>query len=333
MIFSHLALALLPVCLFLLSLLYLDSYKLVRLQTIAQLVIIGCATAALSLFINWILEKHGVDRRLLLRFGAPAVEEILKALPLVFLIRTKRIGFLIDAAIFGFAIGTGFAVVENFYYLSALTHASPALWVVRGFGTAIMHGGTTAILAMTTVALSERKQSDALWLFVPGLLMAFAIHSLFNHFVVSPVTSAIVIVLLLPPMLVLVFSQSERYLQSWLGSGFDLDSELLRAIGSGEFGQSPAGEYLQSLRDHFDGAVLADMLCYLRMHSELSLRAKGVLMLHENGFPVKKDPDISEKLAELRYLEKSIGKTGELALAPIMNRSSHDVWQLRMLEE
>jgi RsiW-degrading membrane proteinase PrsW (M82 family) len=333
MTFSHLALALLPVCLFLLSLLYLDSYKLVRLQTIAQLVIIGCVVAALSLFINWVLETHGVDRRLLLRFGAPAVEEILKGLPLLFLIRAKRIGFLIDAAIFGFAIGTGFALVENFYYLSTLLHASPALWVVRGFGTAVMHGGTTAILAMTTVALSERKRSDSLWLFVPGLVMAFAIHSLFNHFVVSPVASALVIVLVLPPILVLVFSQSERYLQSWLGSGFDLDSELLRAIASGKFGQSPAGEYLQSLRDHFDGAVLADMLCYLRMHSELSLRAKGVLMLHENGFPVKKDPDIAEKLAELRYLEKSIGKTGELALAPIMNRSSHDMWELHMLEE
>jgi len=332
MTFSHLALALLPVCLFLLSLLYLDSYKLVRLQTIAQLVIIGCVVAALSLFINWVLETHGVDRRLLLRFGAPAVEEILKGLPLLFLIRAKRIGFLIDAAIFGFAIGTGFALVENFYYLSTLLHASPALWVVRGFGTAVMHGGTTAILAMTTVALSERKRSDSLWLFVPGLVMAFAIHSLFNHFVVSPVASALVIVLVLPPILVLVFSQSERYLKSWLGSGFDLDSELLRAIASGKFGQSPAGEYLQSLRDHFDGAVLADMLCYLRMHSELSLRAKGVLMLHENGFPVKKDPDIAEKLAELRYLEKSIGKTGELALAPIMNRSSHDVWELHMLE-
>ena len=56
-------------------------------------------------------------------------------------------------------------------------------------------------------------------------------------------------------------------------------------------------------------------------------------MLHENGFPVKRDPDIAEKLTELRYLEKSIGKTGELALAPVMNRSSHDVWELRMLEE
>src|SRR5438132_14171420 len=118
MIFSHLALALLPVCLFLLTLLYLDSYKLVRLQTIAELVIIGSVIAALSLLINWILETHGVDRRVLLRFGAPAVEEILKALPLVFLIRTKRIGFLIDAAIFGFAIGTGFALVENLLSVS-----------------------------------------------------------------------------------------------------------------------------------------------------------------------------------------------------------------------
>ncbi len=77
---------------------------------------------------------------------------------------------------------------------------------------------------------------------------------------------------------------------------------------------------------------MADMLCYLKLSSELSLRAKGVLMLHENGFAVKKDPDVNAKLDELRYLKQSIGKTGELALKPILNHSSHDLWQLQMLE-
>jgi hypothetical protein len=193
--------------------------------------------------------------------------------------------------------------------------------VVRGFGTAVMHGGTTAIMAMTAKALWPR-------LAVVGIAIAFALHSLFNHFVLSPAMSTLVIILVLPPLMVLVFAQSERHVRQWLGTGFDLDAELLQAMSSGEFAQSGAGQYLQSLRDHFEGAVLADMLCYLRLQSELSLRVKGVLMLRESGFPVKKDAEVREKLSEMRYLRGSIGKIGELALAPLLR----DVWQLHMLE-
>ena len=73
------------------------------------------------------------------------------------------------------------------------------------------------------------------------------------------------------------------------------------------------------------------MLCLLRLHAELALRAKGILMLRESGFPVKREPEIDEKLAELEYLTKSIGKTGELSIAPVLHSSSADVWQLKML--
>jgi hypothetical protein len=130
-----------------------------------------------------------------------------------------------------------------------------------------------------------------------------------------------------------VFAESERLLQSWLGRGFDLDGELLRAIRSNEFTSSRPGRYLMTLREHFEGTVVADMLCYMRLQAELSLRAKGILLLRENGLPVKRDPDIEARLRELRFLQKSIGRTGELALAPILNRSPHDLWQIYMLEK
>ena len=332
MITVHALLAFLPVSLFLLSLLYLDSYKLVRFRTLVELVIIGAAAAALSLYLNNAVEDMGVDRQTVLRFVAPAVEEILKAVPLIILIARKRIGFLVDAAINAFAVGTGFALLENLYYLGELEDAHAALWIVRGFGTALMHGGTVAIMAMATLAVCERQKSDAAWTVFPGLAFAFIVHSMFNHFMLSPIASTVAIVVILPPLIVLVFAQSERYLQTWLGSGFDLDAELVRAIRSGEFGQSPAGDYLRSLRQHFKGEVMADMLCYLQLRTELSLRAKGMLMLNENGFSMKRDPDIEAKLEELRYLKRSIGKTGELALAPILHNSSRDLWQLQMLE-
>ena len=325
-------LAFVPVSLFLLCLLYLDSYKLVRFRLVIELVIIGAIAAAISLHINDPIEALGVDHTLMLRFIAPAVEEILKAIPIIVLIHRKRIGFLVDAAITGFATGTGFALLENLYYMGELHRSTEALWMVRGFGTALMHGGSVAIMAMMTLAISERQRTDALWSAVPGLIFAYMIHSLFNHFVLSPIASTVMIVMVLPPLVVLAFAQSERYLQQWLGSGFDLDSELVRAIASGEFGQTPAGDYLRTLRQHFAGEVMADMLCYLRLRSELSLRAKGMLMLHENGFSMKRDPDIDAKLEEVRYLRKSIGKTGELALKPILHHSSRDLWQLQMLE-
>ncbi|HUP50371.1 MAG TPA: PrsW family glutamic-type intramembrane protease [Thermoanaerobaculia bacterium] len=335
---AHLALqsilGLAPVCLFLGSLLYIDSYKLVRLGRILQLIAAGGLAAALSYAVNRkILEIDLVGHGTLTQFAAPAVEEALKLVPLLLLFRARRIGFVIDAAICGFACGAGFAVVENLYYLSAVSGRGLAFWVVRGFGTAVMHGGTTAIAAMLMKALFQRRESTSILLATPGFAAAFTIHALFNQFILSPLVSAVAVMALLPPLIVMVFALSERHLQRWLGSGFDLDAELIRAIRSSDFASSRPGRYLQELRDRFDGPVVADMLCYLRLYSELSLRAKGILMLRENGLPVPHAPETRGKLAELQYLKAAIGQTGQLALAPLLHRTSHDVWQLQLLEE
>lgn len=327
-------LGLVPVCLFMASLVYIDSYKLVRLTRVLQLIIAGGVAAAASYLINKeILEIALVDHRTLRRLVAPGIEESLKLIPLFFLFRAKRIGFVIDAAICGFACGAGFAVIENLYYLSAMSGQGVAFWIVRGFGTAVMHGGTTAIAAMLMKVVFQRRESTALVFAVPGLAAAFAIHALFNQFIFSPLASAVTVMVVLPPLIVVVFALSEKQLQHWLGTGFDVDAELIKAIRSGDFASSRPGRYLQELRDRFDGPVVADMLCYLRLYSELSLRAKGILMLRESGLPVRHDPETRAKLEELQYLKNAIGQTGQLALAPLVHRTSHDVWQLQLLEE
>ncbi|MBW3565546.1 MAG: PrsW family intramembrane metalloprotease [Acidobacteria bacterium] len=327
------ALGLLPVCLFLASLVYLDSYKLVRFRNIIGTILAGCAAAIVSYGVNvTILPLFGIEERLVTRFAAPLVEEIFKAVPIVLLLRMKRIGFLVDAAIYGFAIGTGFALLENLYYLTALPESATALWVVRGFGTAVMHGGTTATFAMLAQLLAERRGREKLADTIPGLLVAVAIHSGFNHFLISPLMSTALVMIALPSIVIVVFAQSERFLQAWLGKGFDIDSELLELLHSGYFSESRVGSYLQSLRERFPGEILADMLCYLRLYAELSLRAKGILMMRENGFEIRRDAIIDAKLEELRYLEKSIGPTGRLAIAPILHRNDQDIWQLRLLE-
>ncbi|MFQ5452991.1 MAG: hypothetical protein ACE5D6_02245, partial [Candidatus Zixiibacteriota bacterium] len=95
------------------------------------------------------------------------------------------------------------------------------------------------------------------------------------------------------------------------------------------------GIYLESLKNRFPGGVVADMLCLLRINLELALRAKGILLMRETGFRVNSiaDPEITDKFNELKYLEKSIGKTGKLAILPFLQTSSHDLWQIHMLRK
>jgi RsiW-degrading membrane proteinase PrsW (M82 family) len=322
-----------PVVLFLLCLIYLDSYKLIGLRLVLLAIAAGGLAAGLGYLLNLtLLTRLGLDLPLYSRYVAPIIEETLKALVLAYFIRSHKIGFLVDAAIFGFAIGAGFAMIENLYYLNLLPDARLPVWIIRGFGTAIMHGGTTAIFGIVSKTLADRKFSASGPAFVPGLLMAIVVHSFFNHFFFSPLFSTLAILLALPPLVLLVFQRSEKSLQEWLGVGFDADAELLALINSGQLSTSKVGSYLQSLREKFRGEVVADMLCYLRLHTELSLRAKGELMMRECGFRSDLEPDIKAKFEEMKYLERSIGKTGRLAMAPFLHVSGKALWQLYMLE-
>jgi hypothetical protein len=206
------------------------------------------------------------------------------------------------------------------------------MWIIRGLGTAVMHGGTTAIFIIISKSISDRYVSTKLFIFLPGLLAAIVIHSFFNHFLVSPVLMTILQLLLLPILIVLVFKQSEKILSEWLELGLDADVFLLDSINSGEFSKTKMGNYLDSLKDKFSAEIITDIFCYIRIHLELSIRAKGLLLMKEAGFPPAKDPEIEEKFTELEFLEKSIGPTGKLAISPIFHTSTRDLWQLFMLE-
>ena len=326
------ALSVLPVFLFLGALVLIDSYKLVALRAILLSVGAGIAAALAGFLVNLALQPAlGVDFTSYSRYIAPLVEETLKATFVVYLLWRHKVGFVVDAAIHGFGIGTGFALVENLYYLQTHPGAPLWTWIVRGLGTAIMHGGATAIVAMVTRSLHTRRDGFQPWLLLPGLGVAVVLHSLYNHFLLQPLLGTALIVLVFPWLSVAVFQQSERETGAWLGTGFDTDQELLRVMRSGQVSQTPVGRYLLTVRSSFAPEVIVDMMCLLRLHAELAIRAKGVLMMREAGFEAEPDPTVKDKLDELRYLERSIGKTGLRALKPFVHTSTRDLWQLTVL--
>jgi RsiW-degrading membrane proteinase PrsW (M82 family) len=327
-----LAVALLPVLAFLGLLVVFDSFKLIPAAMLGRALAAGAVGALLSTPVHAVFTRlvHVSEPSIVL-YVAPVTEETLKALFFVYALKRRRVGFLVDAAIVGFAIGTGFAVVENIEYLATLTDRRLWLWVVRGFGTATLHALTTTIVAIAGKSLSDRFPERGLWVIFPGLVAAMVLHSAFNHALVSPVLAAAILVLVLPLVVLFVFHRSEKKTREWVGDGLDLDVELLALVRSPVFGTTRFGRYLEELRERFPGPVVADMFCLLQLDLELAIRAKGLLMAREAGIELPPDENLRSQLAEREYLEHAIGQTGMLALRPLQVTSDRDDWHQYLL--
>jgi RsiW-degrading membrane proteinase PrsW (M82 family) len=329
------SLGFLPVLTFTAILYVFDNFRLVKFRVVRDALLAGAAAGFLCLLLNlWLLSQTHVSAPLYARYLAPFIEEAAKVAYLFMLLRRQRLGFLVDTAIVGFAIGAGFALFENLYFLYFLQDHAPLLWLIRGFGTAVMHGGTVALAGIMAKTRAERSQRERAADILPGLAVAILIHAFYNHFPLRGQFLASILFLVgLPLTILLVYNRGERSLRRWLEAGFGSDAELLEMIRTGTVLRSNIGRYLQSLKDRLPGDVLADMLCALRLHVELSIKAKAVLMLQEQGFPVPADPEVQEKFRELEFLRRSIGRLGQRLLAPLLHASPRELWQLNMLRE
>lgn len=321
-----------PVVVFLVGLRLMDSYKLVH-RTTLMLAIGGGVVIALAAFggNRILLDALHMPPSILRAWGAPVAEELLKALLIGWLIAASRVGFVVDAAVLGFAVGTGFALAENVYYANALRDPTLVLWLVRGLGTAIMHGTAAALFAIFGKALWDRYPNGGLLVFGPGLVLAVLVHATFNQLSPSSLVTTAILLAASPVLLLGAFEYSDRATRDWLASGFDGEMEMLESILDGAVAETPVGRYLETLRSRFDPMVVADLFCLLSIHLELSLRAKGMLIARAAGVEVPVDDSVRENLAEMKHLERTVGATGCLAILPLRQRSRRDLWQILML--
>jgi protease PrsW len=258
--------------------------------------------------------------------------EGLKAAMIVRLFARNRIGFMIDAAILGAAVGGGFALTENLYYAYVFPQANVGTWIVRGLGTAVMHSGTTAVFAIATEALRERREGLGLISAIPGFLFAISLHAIFNQFLDFPFVSTAGILIVLPLMLMMAIDKSEHEVHGWLIHDYESHEHLLADIKSGRFAHSEAGRFILSLAARFSRKTVADIFAYLKLHTQLVLRAEKLLLARENGEQGGAGRADSEAFARLHALERRIGRTALLAVWPYLKFSRQELYELHALE-
>ncbi len=234
---------------------WLDAFALMSLREVSLLLLAG----GLGALAAWPVSGRLIDTlpigfSLYSRFVAPWLEEAIKAIIMITLFRMNRIGYKLDAVISGFAIGAGFSVVENIFYLTMFPEYGTGTWLVRGFGTAIMHGTTLASLAAIAHEFAERETRGAaadydfnlLW-FVPGYGVAVALHTAFNQFPDRPMVAMMGAILIAPVVLMAVLTLGTAEAQRWLAAESSEHRSQVAALRAGRWPDGTAGQKIAGL--------------------------------------------------------------------------------------
>ncbi len=135
----------------------------------------------LAWFINNAILDQGIQFDTLTRIAAPIIEEILKALILVYLINHPRFRYIVDGAVYGIAAGIGFALSENlFIYIPDAGEAALGTAISRTLSTALMHATASGIVGISLGRL--RRATSRVNLFpITGIILAIALHVVYNN--------------------------------------------------------------------------------------------------------------------------------------------------------
>ena len=322
------AVALFPVVLYIFVVYTLDNFSLVGIRDLMLLVGAGLLAAA-ACFGLFRLTDPFVSERVSDSLY-PILEEAVKALPLWWLARRKKIAFFIDSVICGAAVGGGFSILENVLYL-LMGNLGIGTALFRGLEVALIHMGCSAIVAvalMFTVRLLERrharlpvKKSDitmSLFLF----FVAAILHILHNYLHPDPLLQFVVVFGSLGGLLVWVYQYDGDMIHRWLDRGLDKQVALMMDIQQGLLGETKTGQFLLSIKENFPAEVYFDIICYVQLYIELAVAAKSRFMTREAGLDEPLDEATRnrylEQYAEFKNLEKALGQSAKMTVAPVV---------------
>ncbi len=335
--------ALLPVVIYIIVVYQIDNFSLISVKRLLLLILCGMLTAlacfALFQLTGKIIPESQSDS------VNPIIEEMVKGIPLLWLAARKKIVFFIDSVICGAAVGGGFSILENIFYLLLGDQMGIGTVLFRGLEVALVHMGCSALVAaglMLIVRMIEysrsrsvvKKSDIAMSVFL--LSEAPVLHLFHNTFHFVPLVQFVFVIGTLGGLLVWTYFYDVEMIHSWIDTGLDKQLDLLASIKTGRLDDTPTGKFLESVKDAFPPKDYFDIICYVQLHVELSVASRSRVMLRETGLednlPLSDEmkEQIISQYIEYKTLEKRLGNAARMTIAPIVK---YDPAEYKALED
>lgn len=297
---------------FLLLVRWLDLYASGSLKGVLVCFGWGLVAFLVALEINSFVAEW-VGFTLAVTFFAPMIEEVCKSLILVYYVRRSDFTYFVDGAIYGFAAGTCFAVLENMLYLgNAEAEAGLALAFGRVFSTALMHGSATALVGISLGRLRFGRGPSRLVSLLLGWLAAMTLHITFNNVVnqdAGILTLALAIALGLGGLVLtgaFIFwglAEERKWLRETLGLRVGVsagESAVVQKLDNLEPLLAPVGE-------HFGADKRKQVERFLKLQAQLGLKRKVQELTPDPALRAEMEGQVSTLRAEIDAVRRGLG--------------------------
>jgi len=295
---------------------WLDLYATGSFRAVLLCLVWGGVAFFLALFPNSsAIQFVGVG--LVITWVAPILEEIFKSFILIFYVRRSDFTYFVDGAIYGFAAGAGFAVLENILYLNgAGADAGLMIALSRAFSTSLMHGSASAIVGVTLGRLRYGRGARRMIAVPLGWAAAMALHIAFNNVVNADLETFTVIIAFVLGLggvgLTAAFIfWGLREEQNWLRETLKLDvgvsSGESRVVQSLDELDAMLKRLEQYLTDYFGPEKRKQVETFLHLQVQLGLKRKVSTMTSDPRLRAEAQAQVAALQIEIDAIRRDLG--------------------------
>lgn len=278
------------------------------------------------------IKKLGWDILLLYILFAPIAEEIIKSLVLLYVSRRSEFTYFVDGAIYGFASGIGFSIVENFIYLNRNPKMGVMLAVSRAFSTCLMHGTAAGLVGIAIGRVRFQQRAGKSLGLLGGWLAAMLLHAAFNTVTQSGALSRTLQALipigigfsgvgLIAYFISLGLREQKQWLADTLGLKVGVTGAEVRAAQS----YSSLEELLEPITQQFPQKTEQVMALVLRQ-AQLGIRRKVQEKLDDPKQKEQLTQEIAQMQTEMEKLRKAIGPYVMIFVRRVFPEGALNVW-------
>jgi RsiW-degrading membrane proteinase PrsW (M82 family) len=303
----------------------LDLYGTGSFKTVALCFVWGGLMVGAAFIANTDLYDRIGDFDTMVRFVAPIVEELLKAAILVYLVRQKNFTYFVDGAIYGFAVGIGFAVFENYFYLAQSQNEALSIAIGRVLSTNLMHAAASAVVGSALgFARFQRFRGRAFFL-VAGLVTAMAFHMGFNNLTQSDAGGGLLLLYAAvigfggTGFIAWVIRRGLNEQKLWIQDSLaKIDKRVITANEAAAVDRlADAPTVLEPLEKVFGTEMAVRIEKFLVLQAQIGIKLKTVEKLNDEKMRSAVEREVQTMQDEMENLRKQIGGHTMLSLRVI----------------
>ncbi len=315
----------------------LDRYATRTFRNVLVCFAWGIVATRVALLLNTVALDSGLlDASTVARVVAPVIEEIVKALLIVYLVRRRHFTYFVDGAIYGFAVGIGFAVVENYFYLLNNQDAALSLAVGRVLSTNLMHASTTAVAGIALgLGRFQPTRRRAVAISLAGLGAASAMHMVFNTMVTRYIGSTAVLYVLAAAyglagalLVAGAIRFGLRRARGWMETSLSATERVTRGETEKVGQLDQRDQVLRPIAQRFGQETADNVEALLLMQARLGILLRNANELPDGAPRRKVEQEIGRVQSEMDELRLAIGVYAMVHVRFIAPEAAGSPWQM-----